>query len=838
MLLPEKKVRSCFMSIRECIERSSKPRSGIAIGGIGTGTLELRKDGIFRNWSIFNNEPVFGGPRYNWPEDSTFFFLVRYQEEGKHPKMKLLQIDEGDHPAGALLQFYTFPWMSGVDRIDYEASFPVTRLRFSDEEMPFTIELEALSPFIPGDVKNSAIPGAYFRFRVESKTDKRVDVLLMANMRHVAGYDIASRAYAGTIEQNDEAVMIEHHCENMDPEHPTWGQMVLASLDKESTYHAGWSHRHTFHEPLLHMSKLPNLDQVADQNAVNEELGTKVATHECISTIGRDFVLTGQNKTVEHDFVLSWYFPNCYADMTAKQKSKGETAENRREGHYYENHFTDAISVANYLIAQRNDLVERSLAFLNAFNDSTLPEVIRDQINVHLNTFTASSWFTKDGNFGIQEGWTSDKSWGPLATIDVGMYGSVPQAFLFPQLDRAMLEVHHRLQFASGDVVHGIGRNFSTGDANEHVKGRLDLAPQYVLMMLRHCFANNDETYLRSVWPSVCKALDYTLTQRDSDNDSLPEMEGTMSTYDNFPMWGPASLIVSQWIAALSHGVTAARRLGDNESAEKYQAILGKAGKRFVETLWNGKYFSLFNDIDGDHGRDEGCLTDQIIGQWAQLQVGLEDICEHDKITTALHSIIERNMEPGEGIYNCRWPEDKWLHPVPDSCWFDQANTYWTGVELAFASFLIYEGMVKEGFDLVEAVDRRYRKAGRAWDHQEWGGHYYRGMSAWAVVNAALGFSACNGRYTFAPKVGDNECKLFFAINGAYGHFERSGQKIRISLASGALAVHELHLGVDAKKATTDAGTADVRRDNGKLVLEFDNPVQLETGKAIEITLG
>jgi hypothetical protein len=43
--------------------RSDIAHSGIALGGLGTGSAELRKDGRFHNWTCFNNEPQFTGPR-------------------------------------------------------------------------------------------------------------------------------------------------------------------------------------------------------------------------------------------------------------------------------------------------------------------------------------------------------------------------------------------------------------------------------------------------------------------------------------------------------------------------------------------------------------------------------------------------------------------------------------------------------------------------------------------------------------------------------------------------------------------------------------------------------
>lgn len=825
------------MPIRESIERSSKPRSGIAHGGIGTGAIELRKDGIFRNWTIFNNEPLFGGSPPDFLEAEALFFIVRYQEEGCRPQMKLLQIDEGDRIGGALLQFYTFPWMSSVERIDYEASFPQTTLRFSDPAMPFALDMQVLSPFIPGDAHHSALPGVYMRFTVVSQTARKLDVLITASMKHVVGYDRPERSYAGQAERDATRCLVTHAVGDIPTDHESWGQMTLAACGEATSYQAGWGHQHVFHEKLLHATCLPDTEDIAGQNATHADWDHPVATHLSNSSVAQSLVFDRVGDQATADFVFAWYFPNCYADQTAKDKNLGAARPKRLEGHYYANHFDSAQAVADYLIAQRHELIARSLAFHDAFYDSSLPEVVRDQINVHLNTFVASSWYTQAGDFGIQEGWTREKSWGPLATIDVGMYGAVAQAYLFPELDRAMLAAHRRLQFDSGDIQHGVGRNFSAGDAHENVKSRVDLAPQYVLMLARHCFLADDAEYLAEAWPSVRRAMDYTLENRDQDGDGLPEMEGCMSTYDNFPMWGPAALIASQFIAALQHALVCAERVGDQAAVDRYRPALERARASFVETLWNGEYFDLSNDVHGEHGRDAGCLADQVIGQWANDQSGLEPICEQAKIDRALASVWERCWEPAWGLYNCRWPGDDWLHPVADDCWFDQANTNWSGVELAFASFLLYQGHTDQALTLIETVDRRYRQAGRAWDHVEWGGHYYRAMSSWAIVNAALGFSLRNGCARFAPRLLPGDGKLFVAAAGAYGHFARAGAACSLTLVSGSWRLRELRV-VGASGGVTLAGqpiACSSDTQEGELVLRFASDLVLDAGQELRI---
>ncbi len=837
------------MPITETVYRESKARSGIALGGTGAGSIELRKDGIFYNWSIFNNLSIFGGPRPPYREDSSLFFTARYCEEGGRPRMKLLQIDEGDHPAGIDLQFYSFPWLSGVDRIDYTGVYPFAELKFTDEDMPFEIVMKAWHPFIPHDVDDSCLPGVFFDFKIKSLTDKKVDVLLMANMRHMTDYQVKEKLYASKINSGPDGCSVEMFCKNSDETAESHGQTVLASPGDDSSYDAGWSHRHNFYEEILLSTTLPGRDCTDDQNGDDEELGIRRAMHNCISTVGRTAVLNGKGSSFEHSFALSWFFPNLYSDATKKTKAGGGDYKRRLEGHYYANLFGNAGEVMKYMIGKKDELSRKTHAFRNHFYDSSIPEFVLDQVNSNFNTFSTSAWFTKEGDYGIQEGLTADQAWGPLATIDVGMYGGISAAYLFPELDRRMLEVHRRLQFDSGDVCHGIGRNFGTGDHAEGVKSRLDLAIQYAIMTLRHYFFTGDKEYFEKMWPSARKALYYTRDQRDTDGDGLPEMAGSNSTYDNFPMFGPASCISSQWLSALQYGIAAAEEAGDAKCAKDFRETLSTARKTFECKLWNGEYYILYNDEDGEKGdRDEGCLSDQLMGQWSGRHAGFEDICDPGRIRHALKSVLERNFIEGEGLHNCRWPNDEWLHSVDENCWWDQANTYWTGVELEFASFLIYEGMLEKGLAVIRAVDDRHRKAGRYWDHQEWGGHYYRAMSAYAIVNAFLGFGVKRNEYHFEPRLTEKNFRLFFSHGTGTGHFiraaEEEGETSTIRIHDGEMRIERLVLG-SRKKSRVSARIfldgqecpADIGFRGSATVVDFSDPPRIGPGGELKVIL-
>ena len=772
------------------MRRVNRPRSGLALGGVGTGGFELRQDGRFYNWNIFNNAPYGVGPGLGERCAHALFFMVKYQVAGQQPRMKILQIPDG-HDVGSMpSQLFSYPWMSGVEQIAYEASFPFSRLRFTDPEMPLIIDLEAFSPFIPHDVKNSSLPAAIFTFSIRSTSPKPVQVQLIATQQNLIGHDVTRKRFTGRTETTADSVLVEMGAELVDPAHDSWGTQALASLTGDSRYHMGWDHRHPFMERVIADAIWPSEDAVSSRNyGKDQATGEPLACGVMKSTLAVSRKLKPRGL-LDHTFVVSWHLPNRYARQLEAEKG----TPRRLEGYYYSNFFGSASEVANYVKSHLPDLTAKTRLFHKSFFASTAPSYLLDQVNSHLNTFITSSRFTRDGSFGVQEGLTEDKHWGPLATIDVSLYGAVPVTILFPELDQAMMRAHARLQKSSGEVAHGIDWHFGRVDAHEAVHGRLDLPAQYVLLAIRGALWTGDDAYLREMWPSVKRALDYVLRERDANGDRLPDMGGAMCSYDNFPMYGAASFVSSLWLAALAHAVMAAKRLGDQPAQGRYGKCLEEGRAAFESKLWNGRYYRLYNDVGGVRGDcDEGCLTDQLIGQWTMRLAGLGDLVDHGRVQAALRHIVKNNARYW-GHTNCSWPGKKFLVPLDPNNWGDQGNTCWSGTELAFAALLISEGLVDDGLRIVRQVDDRYRLEGLYFDHQEYGGHYYRPMSSWALLHALLGLEILYGVVTFAPRVKAPRGKLLWATPDGYGHYEFSATRVTIRVVSGSLKARQLRV--------------------------------------------
>ena len=800
-----------YNPIVEEYTNANRVRSGIAHGGLGTGSIELRKDGQFYNWSILNNWPLGTGDPLtikSYPqtsdEDSYLFFIVRYQVEGEKPQLKLLQLNN-NLSEGALQGItYYYPWMSAIDKIEYQGSYPFTKLKFTDPEMPFEIDLEVFSPFIPHDAKNSSLPGVYFNYTIKSKSDKSVDVFLIASLRNLVGYDTSEKYFHTTAFKDENYKGFSMTCRGMDTTQSSWGEMGLFSMSDASSYYLGWEHKHPYYEKLLVSKKFDDINDTKNRNKIidGKNIGfiNQNKDQRCFSSIGVNKRLEN-NEEFTHSFLFSWYFPNSYGAIKDDSANKHnnynlDIKQTINQGHYYNNFFNSAFDVAEYMINQKPELTTKTKEFHSQYYNSSLPQPVLDQVNSQFNTFTSSSTFTKDKLFAIREGLSPSQPWGPNATIDVSLYASPAIIALFPELQKNMMRQHKNTQTKNGEINHGLSTDLTRSlNGTWGVYDRVDLVPNYIQIVLRDYFMTNDIDYLKEMWPSIKMGIEYILTKRDINGNMMPDMEGIMCSYDNFPMYGLSSYIQSQWIAAMASVTMAAEDMKDTETLKQAQKIL-KSGSNLMDTkLWNGKYYNLYNDYSGEKGIDNGVLTDQIIGQWIANQSNLGYLFNKNNIDTALQSVLNYSYTKEFGLRNCSWPEYSNLFPIETSdLWVDQANTCWSGVELAFASFLIYEGFVNDGEDLINTVNNRYRKAGLYWDHQEFGGHYYRSMSAWSILHAYLGLGINCGTYSFAPKLNTDNYTLLFSHGNGLSNFTYKNQSVEIKVLSGTMEVNSIDI--------------------------------------------
>lgn len=813
------------------------------MGGIGTGGFELRQDGGTANWSLFNNWPLFPGARYPYNAKQALFFMLWVKSGHDNQRLVLLQIEDS-HGSAAIEghEFqYMFPWISGVDTIRTTASFPFCDLDFEQDGLPLQVSLRAWSPFIPGNVKDSALPMAYFDFDIRSTGSAPIDVQVFAIARNAAAYDQPGRVYENQRVRDGDFSAMVLTAGQTDPAAATTGSLCLASLHEDSTAYMGWEHHHPYYERILREYPLPEVDDTDGRNSLDSATGVRHADRRCFATIGRAAHLAKRGEEMSHTFVLAWHFPNLYGRLAnapdTSQVHSEPSGHDRLEGHYYSQFFDSSEAVARYAQSERSRLLEATSAFHRTFFDSSLPGFVLDQINSQLNTLRTSAWLTKSGIFGIIEGLSPQQPWAGIATTDVAMYGQIAASLLFPEIDRMTVDLWCKFQNPNGSVIHSVSCNSYEPSAKELSGHRLDMPAQFVFMSLRAALWSGDRPWLESVWPHAKSALAYVLRERDKNGDHLPDMEGIMCSYDNFPMFGVAPYVVTQWLAAVSVALHAARRLGDAGFVEEYDSFFQMGCDILEKSTWNGQYFNLYSEEQSANPSEKlGCMTDQILGEGVARQLGLPPVVKPERALTALRTILAMNYKRDQGLRNCQWPGDTFLHAIGKDTWVDQANTCWTGVELNFAAHLYAVGLHENAEEIIRNIDERHRKWGLYWDHQEFGGHYFRPMAALAIPNAFLGVSYDGEELRIAPARRLPVGRWCVLLPGAVGTFFRTPEGCRLEIHSGTVRVKTLTLPVNGTPSLTGTtATFTIESTPTTTTLHGTVPVTLSAGTCISL---
>lgn len=725
----------------------------MALGGIGSGFFVAYTDGTFREWCIANNIPLGTGPEFRLHEASMLFFQIKISQSGKPVRILLLQVED-ELNAAAIKDHqyhYMYPWMKGADYVSCDACVPFVTFQYRWDDEPIEVTLSAWSPLIPNNVKDSSLPAAFFELTWRWLSKEHAEITALCVARNPVGY--ATKEKITTVQRlrSENLSGYQAGAQMMSQVASDYGTQAVLAANSSATCYLGWEHLHPYYERLLREQGLPEFDDTSARIITDNHTGRKRSMERVFNTAGvAHHTAETPEQTVR--FVYSWHFPNLKAqDITAPSEIapgylevlSNDTADSVQrpeqsthiEGHYYTNFFSSASEVATYCMHQWQRLKCASEKFLHDQQLLTQIPHIAHLANAQLNTLRTSSWLTKSGDFGILEGINPWKSFAGLATTDVAAYGQIAVTMLYPELDRATWSAHRRLQKDNGIVAHSITKNFRTTRNSELSGKRLDMPGQFAALSLRAALLHGEINHLREAAGAAQKALEYVLRQRDQNGDGLPDMEGIMCSFDNFPMYGLSPFVAGQFLAGVAALVKALETLGEYSNAQQWRELLSRGRDTLDRECFNGRYYILCSG-DHTHPRDEGCLIDQCLGQLLALQCGAEPVFSPEHCRIALQHIFKLNYRPEQGVRNCTWPGDGWLHPVADDCWVDQANTVWTGSEFAYAALCLWNDLPDIAKEVLNNIEKRHRRWGIVFNHQEFGGHYFRPLSAWSVIHA------------------------------------------------------------------------------------------------------
>jgi hypothetical protein len=228
-------------------------------------------------------------------------------------------------------------------------------------------------------------------------------------------------------------------------------------------------------------------------------------------------------------------------------------------------------------------------------------------------------------------------------------------------------------------------------------------------------------------------------------------------------------------------------------------------------------------------------MTEQISGEWFTHLIGLPSTVSNENLQSAIESVFRNNFNPEFGVHNATAPRRGSDLLTLNNL---QAGGVWSGIEFAFASLLIDRGHYAEGAQIVEAINRRYIRAGQPWNHVECGGHYSRAMSSWATMLAAAGFKpdVPNKGLTLLPAApGDFRIPWFIA--SGFGTLIHEGHTLSLSCTQGQLELSALTLRRNPKfirmGGSNIAWAASATSSGVKVV--FSGPVIVRASETLEI---
>ena len=217
---------------------------GMPVGGINTGTLYLGGDGRLWLWDIFNDNREGIDPKeVNWDGVTTHAAKVRSRDGSAYiaPAKNIRPVDQGfafqikTESNSVIKKMEASDW----DDIIFEATYPMARVTYVDEQLALEITAEIFSPFIALDEKNSGLPATIYSFKVNNKSSRNMEVKIagwLENKTCMGSADKDLERINTTITKNGNEILlssVKSRTSNPDlVKSSNYGTMAICSMAK------------------------------------------------------------------------------------------------------------------------------------------------------------------------------------------------------------------------------------------------------------------------------------------------------------------------------------------------------------------------------------------------------------------------------------------------------------------------------------------------------------------------------------------------------------------------------------------------------------------------------
>lgn len=857
------------------------------IGGIGTGCIGLAGNGRLIDWEIFNrpNKGSVNGFSH---------FAIRAEAEYSIKDIRILNGEmhppfEGDMKAPK----YSSGWgprreyMTGMPHfksVDFRGEFPIAELIFKDDTFPGSVKLMAFNPFIPTNDENSSIPAAFFEYSITNTTQE------------VLTYSIVGVLNNPLPQKNQNNIKKESwghalHLTSDGFKHGDlkYGDLTLAtdaSIEDETEiswqqywFRGTWfDNLEVYWNDLKEPGKLKNRIYKDDGKIIEDQYSGQdaglLAAHKKI--------YPGETRKVR--FLISWSFPLC-ENYWSTTKTKN-TLSLKTWKNYYSTVWPNSLETAKYALANWRTLYDETMLFKETLFSSTLPTAALDAVSANISILKSPTCLRlEDGTFYGWEGLHLEEGCCEGSCTHVWNYQQA-LPFLFPSLERSMREADYKYNLLDTGAMP-FRLQLPVGSEPWNFRPCCDGQFGGIMKTYRDWKICGDKEWLKGIWPSVKKSLEYAWSPENPDKwdpDQSGVLTGRQHHTLDMELFGPNSWLSGFYLGALKASSEMAEDLGESEDSTKYFEMFERGKKWVDQHLFNGEYFIQKIDL-GDrtilesygtekdslrggsaleaYWNDEhkeikyqigqGSSIDQVLPQWHATLYGLGDLYDPVQVKKACSSIYKYNFVPEMGkVYNpcriyclndeaglviCAWPKDKKKPIIPAPYSQETMN----GFEYSAAIHMIQVGLVDEGMKCIEAIRHRYDGERRnPWNEFECGNNYARSMASYALLNAFSGFKFdMSKKYMgFEPIYSeDGFFKCFWSLASGWGEFKMEPDSYSVSVLYGELILKRLSLANINEKQIKDVILVDNSK-NYRIVdetLEFENTIMISKGESIQI---
>ncbi|HXS08217.1 MAG TPA: GH116 family glycosyl hydrolase [Rhizomicrobium sp.] len=781
------------------------------LGGIGAGMVCLEGTGALSHVSIRNRPEIFNEP--------CVFAAIAIK--GEKPLARVL---EGPVPGrklfGPLGSAIGSPGMSfGLPRFSsatFEARFPFAKVMLADAALSLEVEITGWSPFEPGHEDDSSLPVAGLEYRFTNRGVAAVDAVFSFNAKNFVA-DEKAPAERRAVRSTPGGFTL---WTGAPPEKP-WEESSFSAAVSEpeakvnhAWFRGDWWDALTLAWKDVEQAKAfdaPPPSSGAPSPGASIFVPLSLAPGASRTIALRLSWFSGRSSMRSQDDPFAWPWP----------ESTGETYRP-----WYAGRFADIEAINAAWRDRYQSLRQATQRFADCFHASTLPPEVMEAVSANLTILRSPTilrqidgrlwgWEGCDDNFGAPGGTGS--------CTHVWNYAqSMPH--LFPALERTLRE--SEFGPSQNEEGHQAFRHALPIRPCEHkFYAAADGQLGGIMKVHREWRISGNTAWLKKIWPSVKKSLDYCIKTWDPGHGGLVE-EPHHNTYD-IEFWGPDGMCSSFYLGALQAAAQMGRAVSDRQPL--YESLAAKAKQRLESELFNGEYFrqkveragfhgpfplktGFFNEYSPDtlalfekegpkYQYGEGCLSDGVLGAWMALVCGVGEPLDHAKVKSHLAAIHRHNLKTSlagfanpqrptyaagtdGGLLLCTWPRGGAL-----SLPFVYSNEVWTGIEYQCASHMIRLGLVAEGLEVVRTCRARYDgRVRNPFDEYEYGHWYARAMSSYALLEAMSGahFDAVEKILYLKPAI-KGDFLSFLSTATGYGTVGVKGGKPFVEVMDGQI---------------------------------------------------